>query len=307
MKLLFIGLGSIAKKHIKSIHSIDRNIEIHGLRHSTASNEIVGVKSYYSWNEINFKPDGILICNPTNLHEESIYRAIKFSCPIFIEKPSMHQLSNSEDLLNVVELNNIITYVGLDLRFHPSLLFLKLYLETEELFINEVNIYCGSYLPEWRENIDFRDSYSSKPDLGGGVHLDLIHEIDLCYWLFGMPLKVNSIVKSKSSLQIHSVDYANYVLEYENFCASIILNYFRRDYKRQVEIVTDQKTIVLDLISGVVKDSEGNILFCREFTYDEIYKNQMSHFINCIKNQSNSINSLRESLEVLKICLNEVK
>lgn len=307
MKLLFIGLGSIAKKHIRAIQAIDKTIQIYGLRHSPTSNEVESVASIFSWDEIDFIPDGILICNPTKFHEEAIIQSLKFNCPLFIEKPSLHQLGNSEHLLNLIDQNKIITYVGLDLRFHPSLIFLKTYLDRENIVLNEVNIYCGSYLPDWRQNIDYRNSYSSIPELGGGVHLDLIHEIDLCYWLFGMPSKVASIFRSKSSLQILSIDYSNYVLDYEHFCASIILNYYRRDLKRQIEILTENKTITLDLISGKVSDSNGNTLFDKKITYDEIYINQMTHFISCIKTQTKSINSFRESINVLKICLNDVK
>ncbi len=305
MKLLFIGLGSIAKKHIKSIQSIDESIEIFALRHSKTSKEMKGVNSLFDWSNVDFVPDGILICNPTQLHEQAIMQAIKFACPLFIEKPALHDLTSAEKLISQIDNQNIITYIGLDLRFHPSLLFLKSYLEKNEININEVNVYCGSYLPEWRSENNFRESYSSIPELGGGVHFDLIHEIDMCYWLFGLPNKVNSVLKSNSTLGIRSIDYANYVLEYENYCASIILNYYRRDYKRQIEIITNDTTITLDFCTGYIRDSKDNILFSDNISFDTIYKNQMTHFLNCIKNKTESINTFKESINVIKICLNE--
>jgi predicted dehydrogenase len=305
LRLLFIGLGSIAKKHIKSINTIDDKIEIFALRHSVNSKIIKGVKSFFNWTDINFVPDGILICNPTHFHEDAIKNALQFNCPLFIEKPALQNLRNAEKLIEYIENKKIITYVGLDLRFHPSVIFFKSYCEKHDMIINEVNVYCGSYLPEWRSKKDFKKSYSSIPELGGGVHLDLIHEIDLCYWLFGLPLKINSILQSKSSLGINSIDYANYVLEYENFCASIILNYYRRDYKREVEIVTNEKSIKLDLRTGYVKDSEGHTLFYEEVSFDKIYLNQMKHFLYCIQNKIDSINNFKESINVIKICLNE--
>lgn len=106
--------------------------------------------------------------------------------------------------------------------------------------IAEVNVYCRSDLRTWRNGIDFRKSYSVRKDLGGGVHLDLIHELDYVYWFFGKPEALHRRMTSKSSLQIDSIDYANYSLAYSNFSVNIILNYFRTAPKRQIEIVSEK-------------------------------------------------------------------
>jgi len=110
--------------------------------------------------------------------------------------------------------------------------------------LNEVNVYCGSYLPEWRPGIDYKKSYSANPELGGGVHRDLIHELDYLYWLFGQPKAVNRFLRSQSSLAISSFDYANYLLDYDGFSANVILNYFRRDAKRSMELVFSDEDLV---------------------------------------------------------------
>ena len=43
----------------------------------------------------------------------------------------------------------------------------------------------GQYLPEWRKNTDYRKGVSARQDLGGGVLLELSHEIDYIQWIFG--------------------------------------------------------------------------------------------------------------------------
>ena len=43
---------------------------------------------------------------------------------------------------------------------------------------------CHSYLPQWRKK-NYKKSYSSNAKLGGGVSLDLSHEIDYIQWIFG--------------------------------------------------------------------------------------------------------------------------
>lgn len=303
MKILIIGLGSIAQKHIEAIRSIDASAEIFALRHSHKGKETDGIKSIYSWDEITFQPDFILISNPTSEHADAIEHSIQFNCPLFIEKPALHTLEKAEYLLKLIKGNNIITYIGCDLRFHPALLFLKEYLEVNSPVINEVNIYCGSFLPEWRKGIDYKSVYSAIPELGGGVHLDLIHEPDYCYWIFGKPISNKKYFSNKSSLQIKAYDYANFIFEYPTFNASIVLNYYRKDSKRTIEIITDTITLTVDLLIGSVNDNHGNVLFQSSISAKEIYYNQMKYFFDCVRSKKDSINTFEESIEVLKLCI----
>ena len=156
-------------------------------------------------------------------------------------------------LVQLVESNNIITYVACNLRFHPCIIYLRNILSKNILIINEVNVYCGSYLPDWRPGVNIRTIYSSNPNMGGGVHLDLFHELDYTVWLFGHPKVSKSFLRSASSLNIDSIDYANYILEYNTFNANIILNYFRR--KPWVKLIRDRlnvkkKVLIKDYLSA---------------------------------------------------------
>jgi predicted dehydrogenase len=195
--------------------------------------------------------------------------------------------------------------VACNLRFHPCLLFIKDYLITQEkLKVNEVNVYCGSFLPDWRPGKDYRKVYSANANMGGGVHLDLFHELDYTTWLFGFPNEWNSIKRNVSSLDIDAVDYANYSLEYDEFTANIILNYYRNKVKRTIEIVFENQILLVDLINNTIIDEEENILFkVTNYAINQTYKDQISYFINCLNLNQHPMNSLKESIEVLKIVL----
>ena len=170
--------------------------------------------------------------------------------------------------------------------------------------LNEVNVYCGSYLPDWRPQIDFRKSYSALAELGGGVHIDLIHELDYLYWLFGVPKEVTRIFKNQSSLSIQSFDYANYVLDYNGFCASVVLNYYRRDSKRTLELVFEDETWNIDLLKNKITCND-NVLFASEQLLVETYQTQMEYFVNCLNEKTNTFNTISDAYNVLKICLEE--
>ncbi len=47
------------------------------------------------------------------------------------------------------------------------------------------SVECGSYLPDWRPGNNYKKSVSAKKDLGGGVLLELSHELDYIRWIFG--------------------------------------------------------------------------------------------------------------------------
>ena len=306
MIILIIGLGSVGKKHILAINNTVPNATIYALRSSIEAEVYPGVKNIFLLSEITEKPDFVIISNPTSMHKTSLVEVLQLNCPVFIEKPVFSDLTNVDQLVAEVQQRKIPTYVACNLRFHPAIQFLKTLLDVSPLQINEVNIYCGSYLPDWRPGIDFRTSYSARSDMGGGVHLDLIHELDYCTWLFGMPLKVQSHKSSVSSLTINVPDNAQFHFVYPSFTAAISLNYFRRDAKREIEIVTDNDTIVADLLTNSVTSKQtGKLLYEEPFSMGDTYLYQMNYFISHIKQHKQPMNSIGEGVEVLKLALYE--
>jgi len=302
MKVLVIGLGSIAQKHVKVLKEITTNVEVFALRSEKNSNIFNDVKNIYSWEEAPKDLDFIIISNPTSEHYKTIKNAIQFKVPLFIEKPPLSELNNSQEILNLLNDKKIKTYVAFNLRFHPIIDWLKRNLQINK--IREVNVYCGSYLPEWRQGIDYRESYSAKKELGGGVHLDLIHELDYTRWLFGEPITTRAVINKKSNLEINSTDFANYLFEYANYYINITLNYYRRDAKRTIEIILDDETWFADLINSKVYDSKGNILM-REDKFNNLttYKKQMDYFQSIVLNKEDYMNNFEESLKTLTLCL----
>lgn len=300
MKVLIIGLGSIASKHILALQNINPETQIYAFRSSKDANIIRGITNIYSLPELkNIQIDFAIISNPTSAHYKTIIDLIPLKIPLFIEKPLFSKLDKG-DLVKLINKNKIVTYVACNLRFLDCLQFAKKYIENKR--VNEVNIYCGSYLPDWRPGRDYKTTYSANKDQGGGVHIDLIHEIDYAYWLFGKPLKVAKTFSNKSSLEINAFDYANYVLNYTNFNASIILNYFRRDAKRTLEIVLEEETILVDILKNRVYRN-ADILFDSKKTITNTYQDQLQFFIENVISGKSKLNVVDEAYEILKICL----
>ena len=303
MNVLIIGLGSIALKHIKVLKEINANTSIFALRSSKLSTKVSGVKDLFEWEEVVSKKFHFcIISSPSSLHLSHIKLVEVLRIPIFIEKPLFINQSQINDF-KILDLKNLRSYVACNFRFNPIIEFLKEDLKIKDKNIYEVTAYCGSYLPNWRPNKDYRKVYSSIKELGGGVNIDLIHEPDYFVHLFGLPEHTSVHNRKVSSLEINSNDSSIIYLSYKNFQASITLNYFRKDARRTLEIVTDEKTIFVDFLNGIVKDLETNTILYQssEDLIESSYKKQMLFFLNSIKSNEYKMNSIEEALSVLNI------
>lgn len=305
MNILIVGLGSIAKKHVKVLKKIIKDVKIYALRSSINSINFPSVQNIYDIDECDFKFDFAIISNPTSLHFKYIDLLLKKNIPLFIEKPVLHNLEKADWLLNQIQEKNLLTYVACNLRFHPCIKFLKSFLKDCKEKINEINVYSGSYLPDWRPNQNYRESYSANHSMGGGVHLDLIHELDYLIWLFGYPKNSISNFKKISNLEINSYDYANYFLDYDCFSATIILNYFRKKPKRQIEIIFENESWTVDLIMNRITNDKNEIIFeIKNYNLFESYELQMKYFIKCYYENISPMNNFEESIKTLSISLN---
>lgn len=303
MKVLIIGLGSIAKKHINAIKLIDDKALIYALRSGYSAIQVENVINFYDDNEVNrIKPDFCIISNPSSNHYEAIKKVIEFKIPLFIEKPIFIKIGTLEkDLVTKILESNLPNYVACNLRFLNSLKELKKIVRKER--INEVNVYCGSYLPEWRPEQNYKTIYSAIKEMGGGVHLDLIHELDYTYWMFGTPLNTYKCLRNTSSLEIETCDYANYVWQYETFTASIILNYYRQDAKRSLEIITSDNIYVVDLFHNTICQN-NQLVYQSDQRITETYYEQLKFYVENILEKKTTFNQVDEAYKVLELCIN---
>jgi len=139
-------------------------------------------------------------------------------------------------------------FVGYNLRFNPIINFLKKKIKSKKIW--SVNIFCGSYLPDWRKNIEYNKSSSAKKTFGGGVLLDLSHELDYVQWLFGKIKVQHCKSKKLSNLNIETDDFLNLVGKTKTVPSiQITLNYFTRKRTRQIFIDGKNISMQADLVN----------------------------------------------------------
>lgn len=304
-KVCFIGVGSIAKRHIKNLNSIcveDKvDLIVDAVRRNGCSEEerlSLGLcKVYKNVTDIKEIYDAVFITNPTEFHIDTLKVVQPYSKHFFIEKPisSIHQLASAE---NFKMKESAIYYVACPLRYHAVIQYIKDNIELDRV----VSVRCisSSYLPDWRPGIDYRDTYSAHKNLGGGVSIDLIHEWDYITYLFGMPDKVKCFIGKKSKLELDSEDYAIYIAEYNKMIAELHLDYFGRNTIREIQLFTEDDTIVGDLVNHrILYRNEGKEIDLHE-ERDDYQKRELRHFIDLIEDGIKH-EELSHAISVLKL------
>ena len=103
MRIAFIGLGSIAQKHINTIKKIDANAVLFAVRHNDNAPAVVGIKNIPFTSLASLNLDAIILSNPSIYHEQFIIDLLPLGIPLMVEKPicvsqeqweSLYRLSN---------------------------------------------------------------------------------------------------------------------------------------------------------------------------------------------------------------------
>nr|WP_321316800.1 Gfo/Idh/MocA family oxidoreductase [uncultured Campylobacter sp.] len=250
MRVLVVGYGSIGSRHCEVLSSLGHEVEV------LTSKDLKEFKSYKSFDEISPSEfDYFVIATPTNKHFENLEflnKNVKNKI-IFCEKPLF------ESKKAYLKLENSV-FVGYVLRYHPLLLKLKNELKNEKIIFAQAK--CSSYLPTWRKG-DYRKCYSASKDRGGGVLLDLSHEIDYLLWLLGDFELSFSVDKKISDLQITSNDFCAFFAKGKSGeIISVNLDYISKITQRTLLIETLDKSFLLDFIASKLKiaDKNGEIL-----------------------------------------------
>lgn len=260
---------------------------------------------------IKENPNFAIISNETSFHIKTALILAKAGIHLLIEKPLSHSLTGTNQLLDIVKKKKLVVLIGCNFRFHPSLeLIRKSILKGDLGRIISVKVENGSFLPEWHPNENFQENYASREDLGGGVVLTCIHEIDYLYWFFGNIHHVFSISGRFSDLNIKAEDLSSIILRFKNnVIAEAHLDYFQQPNVRNCKIIGTKGTMTWDIESNIVRyyniKTKKWIIKSKLGNYDmnNTYIKELAHFINCIKGQEKPINDLKQGIYVLKVAL----
>lgn len=315
MKYLVAGLGSIGRRHLQNLLTLgEKDIILFRTGLGNIEEPILeGLKTYQDLNEaLDQKPDAVIISNPTASHLSVAIPASERGCHLLLEKPVSNDFSGIEDLQRNLKTTGKHLLMGFQFRFHPVLQQIKNIIDLQELGKPlSVHVHWGEYLPGWHPWEDFRQSYSARPDLGGGVVLTLCHPFDYLGWLLGNITSVSATVRSISDLNLPVEDVAEIVLQFSNGClGSVHLDYFQRPPSHSIEIRFSDGIINWSNESGKalvtrINEPQPLVLFTpNDFSRNKLFLDEMAHFVSLVNNSTlSSVCSLDDGIKALQIAM----
>lgn len=269
-----IGLGSIGRRHLNNLILLGAE-DISAVTSKDITEDYPNVHSFKSLSEAlsSHQPEWVWICTPTAYHEDALIPLLEVNIPnIYLEKPVTHSDKNLDKLIKLAEQSSSRIEVGFDLRFDPGINKVRqLIVENSIGNIINVNAYVGQYLPDWRPNEDYRLGMSASKETGGGVMLDLVHELDYLNFFCGEAHSVACNYVNSGSLEIETEDSADILIRYKNGVTGVIhLDYLQRILRRYCTFTGSHGTIHLDLAKKEVlwTTENGNFNKYSYSTYD---------------------------------------
>jgi len=245
MRVLVLGTGSIGRRHAENLARLGAAVEAQSMRAGGVGGALARLSE--GW-------DGAVIATETQIRLELIEAAADAGIPLYIEKPLAAEPDEVSAIYAAAGPILDRSMVGFMMRYNPAFRHLAAQ-DLSDAFRYTFEI--GHDVTKWRENWTFAESYAARPE-GGGVLLDLCHELDMAHCLFG---GVISDVECLGHIRYPGVDMATQVARAGPVQGTVAMDYLAPVPIRRVEIAGTLSRRTLDFHTGRFLDGARERLF----------------------------------------------
>jgi predicted dehydrogenase len=313
MKFLICGLGSIGRRHLRNLLALgERDILLYRTHQSTLPDDELPPFPVETDLQaaLAHHPQAAIISNPTSLHLEVAIPAAEAGCHLLLEKPVSHSWERVSELQAAVQRGGGQVLVAYQFRFHPGLLRIATLISQGAIGKPlSARVHWGEYLPAWHPWEDYRQSYSGRQDLGGGVTLTLNHTLDYISWLLGEADGLWAFT-GQAGLDLPVEDTAEIGLRFRNAAiASVHMDYNQRPPRHHLEITGSEGSLHWDNADGSVhlyrvNPGEWEIFPAPDgFERNHMFVDLMRHFISLAQREAQPVCSLDDGLRALRLSL----
>jgi len=309
-RIALIGLGSIGRRHLRLLKTLRPEIEVILVRSgygARSPEEILATDSVSSIGHAIAKGiDAAIVSSPAPYHVSQAKKLLSNNIPLLIEKPLSHNMQDVHDLSLLADERNVPILVGYVLHYSMDLRYLyELATSGRVGRIFGAYIRCGSFLPDWRPDQDYRTTASARSELGGGVLLELSHELDYANWLFGPFQTIEASLTNSGLLDIDVEDAADMVLGTESgVSVAVHLDFCSKDSVRECVIHGSEGVLRWDGIHKIVsfkRDDGEEEKYAFDAERDAMFRGQLTHFLACIEQGETPRVTLQDGIAALTL------
>ena len=274
MTFLVIGSGAIGQRHASNLAALGEKTELISWR----TEGLAGVERKLAKNSY----EGAFICTATQIRTPVIQLLADANIPFYVEKPLAYAQSDLTAITDILgDLANRC-FVGLMMRYHPALRFLH---DQDLSKTYRFHFEIGHDVHQWRQNWRFADSYAANPD-GGGVLLDLCHELDMAHCLF--PTATLGTVNSLSHIDHPKVDFATTAtLLGDHTQGTVSMDYISPVSHRNIALRGADTCYDFDMVANRFSQRDGDTEVLHDLTIDRqvMFQNTMADFLRGVRGQ----------------------
>lgn len=310
IKALVVGSGSIARRHLNNLRSLLPDAEVGCVSASgrrLTDGETVANTQFSSLDAaLGWAPDLAVIASPAPLHLAHASGFLDANIPVLIEKPLSDSWGRVREAAAQLARHQERIEVAYNLRFLSSARRMKALIEESRVGkILSLRVEVGQYLPDWRPQADYRRQVSANRSLGGGVLLELSHELDYVNWLFGRFDRVFCVTANSGQLEIDVEDSADILLSRDGLTAQIHLDFLQRRASRSCKVIGSTGTLHWDLIANriTLDSASGEEVLFSDPTVDrnDMYIEQLRGFIEVAAGRAAPRIKLDDGMAVLNM------
>ena len=255
-RALVAGLGSIGQRHLRLLRAALPSADIRLLRHSDYDRAIEHADGCFSRLEDaqSFSPELAVIASPAPFHVATACALAEAGAHLLVEKPISDGTAGVAELIAMCADRGLVCQVGYNLRFLDTLQAFRAELAAGRIgAVQAVRCEIGQYLPGWRPGADYRTTVSAQRALGGGVILELSHELDMLRWVFGEVDWLSAWTGQQGALEIDVEDCVMIQMGFTGGpVAQLSMDFLRRDTTRTCTAIGEAGSLRWDAVAGRV-------------------------------------------------------
>jgi len=221
-----------------------------------------------------------------------------------------------EEVIELLKHKDIVGAPSSTLRFHPAIKRIKKFIDNNEIGkLCTFTYHSGQYLPDWHPWEKVMDFYASKKETGGGREI-VPFELSWLIWVFGDIISVSGLIGNTLNMGKSIDDVFHVLITFKSgLIAHLLVDVVSRYAYRHFKLLGENGVIEWDWNKkeiGIYNPKSEEWKYYKEDSgeaqegynpniIEEMYIDEIKHFLNAIQKKEKYHYTLEDDEKVLNI------